>query len=147
MGDVVGVSLGLNSNFCLNKGFDANKLNEIQVIIGSQTISRDTTGVKGWDYNEGNNCIELYGEHGLSPGLPVKISWGQTTRFCPDKPLDKSKIETVVIKIDGVTVESGGQGVGWDYDGKANCINFYGAHLPKINSKIEVTYTPSYRKE
>ena len=144
-GDVVNISLGLNYSYCLNKGFDVNKLNDVQVVIGNQTISRDTKGTKGWDYNQGSNCIEIYGDHGLSPGLPVKISWGQTTRFCPNKPLDESKIETVVIKVDGVVVERGGEGVGWDYDGETNCVSFFGERMPKINSKIEVTYTPSYR--
>ena len=143
-GDVVGVSLGLNSQFCLNKRFDTGKLNDLKVIIGSQAISRDTTGVNGWDYNSGNNCIELYGEHGLTVGAPVKISWGQTSRFCPDKPLDKSKLETVVIKVDGAVVERGGQGVGWDYDSQSNCISFFGNRLPDIGSQIEVTYTADY---
>ena len=146
-GDVVNVSLGLNSSFCLNENFDVNKLSELDVIIGGKTITRDTTGTMGWDYNQGNGCIELYGEHGLVEGLPVKISWGQTSRFCLEKPLDESKLETVLIKVDGRLVERGGSGIGWDYDSEDNCISFFGSHLPNINSKLEITYTPGYGKE
>ena len=145
-GEVISISLGLNSHFCLNQNFDLNKLNELNVVIGGQTIPRDTTGTMGWDYNRGNHCIELYGDHGLKAGLPVKISWGQTSRFCLNRPLDESKLETVEIKVDGRVVKRGGEGVGWDYDSATNCISFFGDHHPGDNSKLEITYTPDYER-
>ena len=144
-GSTVKVSLGMKSHFCLQKGFDPGKLGEVEVEVGGKNIPRDTTGIKGWDYNRTSHCVELYGDHGLTSGLPVKISWGQTSKFCLDRPLDGSRLESVVIKVDGAEVERGGEGVGWDYDTDTNCISFFGDRKPDINSKIEITYTPDYR--
>ena len=144
--DVVHVSMGLVSKFCLKKEFDLNKLDEIEVMIGGQKISRDTAGIHGWDYNDVNHCIELYGNHGLSKGASVKISWGKTSKFCLNRPLDENQLETVVIKVDGAVVESKGSGVGWDYDRETNCISFFGDSSPGINSIIKISYTPEYRR-
>ena len=82
-GDAVRISLGASSNFCSLKGFDLDKLNELKVVIGNKVIPRDATGTKGWDYNQGSNCIELYGEHNLTPGLFVEISWGGNLKILP----------------------------------------------------------------
>ena len=146
-GDKVKVSLGMKSRFCLQQGFDLSKIDEVDVLAGGRSIPRDMTGNNGWDYNQSSMCIELYGNHGLTSGLPVKISWGQRTKFCLGKPLDEKKLETVVIKVDGSVIERGGSGTGWDYDDNSNCISFFGSQMPDINSKIEITYTPSYRKK
>ena len=145
-GDVLRVSLGLSSVFCLKKELDLNSLIGVEVSAGGKTIPRDTTATMGWDYNSGNRCIELYGEHGLKEGLPIKITWGKTSRFCLNSPLDQERLETVVIKLDGKVVERGRVGEGWDYDSESNCISFFGQQLPNINSKLEITYTPEYRR-
>ena len=138
------VSFGASTQFCLKRTFDEDDLEEVEVIIGNEYVKRDRSGVKGWDYNEGSRCIELFGEVGLEPGSSVKITEGMTTNFCLNKPLDEDKLKTAIIKVDDKVIEQGEMGEGWDYDSESNCISFFGQQLPDINSKIEVTYTPYY---
>ena len=146
-GDTVKISLGVTSSFCALKGFDLKYLSGLKVVVGDKAIPWNPAGTSGWTYNEKSNCIELYGENGLEPGTSVEISWGKTSKFCLGKPLDQSKLETAIVKIDGTVIEKSGEGVGWNYDGERNCISFFGIHMPRVNSKIEIIYTPDYRGE
>ena len=146
-GDAVRISLGATSSFCSLRGFDLNEFVEFKVVIEGKRLARDTTGTNGWDYNRESGCIELYGEQNLTPGLLVEVSWGEKSQFCLNRPLDEKKLDTAVIKVDGVVVEKGQEGVGWDYDEKTNCMSFFGYQLPGANSKIEITYTPDYKSK
>ena len=141
VGDVIRVTQ-MKKEFCSIQGFDVSKLDEVRFIVGGRDIPKESEDTVGWSFNSNTGCIELYGDHGLKPGVPVKIMWGDRFRFCLKEELDESKLETVVIAVDGVVIEKGGEGVGWDYDKNANCISFYGNNLPQVNSKIEITYTP-----
>ena len=141
----VKMSLGVNSRFCLKKGFDLSALDDVEVVVGDIKIVRDETESMGWNYNPINHCVELFGIHGLKPDTPVKISLGLTSKFCLDKPLDESKLETIEMKVDGKLIERGGEGKGWDYDGKSNCIEFFDSDSIGENSKVEITYRANYR--
>ena len=141
----VKMSLGVNSRFCLKKGFDLNDLDKVSVVIGDSEMKRDETETDGWNYNPVNHCVELFGKHKFSSNTPVKISLGLTSRFCLNKPLDESRLETVEIRVDDKLIERGGTGEGWDYDREDNCVEFFGTDSIRENAQIKVTYRINYR--
>ena len=146
-GTAVKVSLGMGSRFCLKDKFDEDMLKNVEIVIGNKKIFRDDSQAKGWSYDKNSGCVELFGELGLNSDSFVKIVFGQTSKFCLNKPLDEEKLDMTVVSVDGIVIKRGGKGGGWDYDRKTNCLNFFGEGVPDINSKIEITYTPEYRGE
>ena len=119
-------------------------LTRMVVSINGSEVPRDRTGTDGWDYDEPSNSIEFFGSHIPPAGSSIDISWREEHHFCLKNPLDEGLMETVILRVNGQSLEESEYENLLSYDRDTNCLIFSGEIEP--DSKVEITYSPDYTR-